>query len=94
MAFIKVERKTNTYKMAADIDHGRMVFWMVDVYRASDDYSDEDIFEAWLYRSDVGIKNFMFGVSALITTEDDFLETVEENLDEYIEDYLDEFCEE
>ena len=59
----------------------------------------KDLFEAWLYHKDCGIKQLMFGSpkknsihgESVTITFDMFLEMVENNLPEYKETYYDDY---
>ena len=48
--------------------------------------NDEKMYNAWLYRKDVGVKAYMFGVSYDNETYESFIEMVEANL--IVENYM------
>lgn len=75
-------QKTWTYKYSDG--------FMVDITK------HDNIFEAWLYHKDYGIKELVFGVDVSdVPTLEEFAEMVQGNLenendiDGYIEDYMD-----
>ena len=59
--------------------------FMVDIIRMED--KGDEVFGAWLYRSHMGMKMFMYGVPARVMSYQDFIDSVKANMDEYFEDY-------
>ena len=69
-------------------------------YRVDMEFKD-DSYDAWLYREDYGVKDYMFGCPkeyyntkqkrAITYTPDDFYEMIEANIDDYIRDYREEY---
>lgn len=50
----------------------------------------EDVYDAWIYRKDYGVKHYMFGVEKSAVTEDEFIALVRNNFDEYAQIYEEE----
>ena len=65
--------KTTTYTAHDDI--------VIDVVELS------DVYEAWIYRKNIGLKSLMFEVPKEQQSYDEFLEIVEANIDEHITFY-------
>jgi len=57
--------------------------YMIDIFKVDGTY------EAWLYNSEYGIKDFMFGMPVEQQSLDEFLEIVKANVPEYIDLYKD-----
>lgn len=64
----KVKVKTSTYKIGE---------YMIDIVETDDEY------EAWIYRSDYGVKHSMIGCDKTQTTRKEFMAVVEATYYEY-----------
>lgn len=55
--------------------------------------SDDQLVEAWLFHSKLGIKEFMVEIDYSNTDKDfeDFLELIESNIDEWISDFKEKY---
>ena len=47
-----------------------------------------DLYEAYIYDSNIGFKSFMFGMLKSENSYENFLDTVFDNIDEFVESYL------
>lgn len=80
----RAEIKVKTY----EAEYG----FLVDVVDTVDRRNDIRLWEAWLYRENMGTKMFMFGLQRSdVPTIRDFLNIVESNLPEYYPDYDEQF---
>jgi hypothetical protein len=78
----------NTTRFEAE--HG----FMVDIIDEVDD-NGQSVWSVWLYRHDIGIKSYMFGLPRSQTpTLAGAQKVVEANLSEYYSQYDKEFCQE
>lgn len=51
-----------------------------------------DTFECWIYHSNYGIKDLMFGGKKADTTKEDFIELAKANYIDYLKGYIDDYC--
>ena len=75
------EYKTTTYRAYESDEH-----FLVDIVEG------RNTFEAWIYRDDYGVKDFMFGASKASTSRPGFLALVTDNLLDHVLIYNDSHC--
>lgn len=88
MINVNDEVNVTTYtNMFDDNFHGKSYLFFVEVIET------EDMFEAWIRASELGIASLMFGAPKKQTYTDDvdydgFVEMVENNFEDYADDYI------
>lgn len=79
-----MQRRANINTTTYDAGDGFMVD-IVECFAGKND--EEEIYEAWLYMRDYGIKKSMYGMACNRISKEDFVNMVSDDVDEYKEYY-------
>lgn len=74
----KINIKTETYDLGDD--------FFVDIVDTGKTY------DSYIYRTNLGFKDFIFGVDKSSCSHSEYLAMLNRNVDEYIEDFAEQYC--